>query len=43
MIRKLGRWRSDTYLHYIQTQIGALMAGVATDMARLVRFYNVAR
>jgi len=42
MIRKLGRWRSDTYLHYIQSQIGELTAGVASSMARLTWFHNVA-
>ena len=42
MIRKLGRWRSDTYLHYIQSQIGELTAGVARVMARLTWFHNVA-
>lgn len=42
MIRKLGRWRSDTYLHYIQSQIGELTAGVARCMAKLTWFHNVA-
>ena len=32
-IKKLGRWSSDTYLTYIQTQIGNLTAGVASAMA----------
>ena len=41
MIRKLGRWNSDTYLHYIQSQIGELTAGVARSMARLTWFRNV--
>jgi hypothetical protein len=41
-IKKLGRWSSDTYLKYIQTQIGALTAGVASAMARPLRFHNVA-
>ena len=41
MIRKLGRWNSDTYLLYIQTQIGSLTAGVARSMARLTWFRNV--
>ena len=40
-IKKLGRWSSDTYLHYIQTQIGDLMAGIATQMAKVLRFHNV--
>lgn len=42
MIRKLGRWRSDTYLKYIQSQIGELTAGVSRAMARLTWFHNVA-
>jgi hypothetical protein len=33
IIQKLGRWSSNTYLHYIQTQIGQLTAGVAQRMA----------
>ncbi len=41
MIRKLGRWNSDTYLHYIQSQIGELTAGVSRSMARLTWFRNV--
>jgi hypothetical protein len=41
IIKKLGRWTSNTYLHYIQTQIGNLTAGIATNMARVLRFYNV--
>lgn len=41
MIKKLGRWRSDTYLRYIQTQIANLTAGVATAMARRLHFHNV--
>ena len=41
MIRKLGRWRSDTYLHYIQSQIGELTMGVARRMARLTWFHMV--
>ena len=41
MIKKLGRWRSDTYLRYIQSQIANLTAGVSKAMARLLRFLNV--
>lgn len=40
-IKKLGRWTSNTYLHYIQTQIGDLMAGIATQMAKVLHFHNV--
>ena len=42
LIRKLGRWRSDTFIHYIQSQIAELTAGVATAMSRLMWFHNVA-
>ena len=41
MIRKLGRWRSDTYLRYIQSQISELTLGVARSMAQLRWFTNV--
>ena len=41
MIKKLGRWSSDTYLKYIQSQIGELTAGIATRMARPMRFHYV--
>jgi hypothetical protein len=41
MIKKLGRWSSDTYLRYIQSQIVQLTVGVAANMARLLRFTNV--
>ena len=41
-IKKLGRWSSDTYLQYIQSQIGNLTAGVAMDMARDLRLHVVA-
>jgi integrase len=41
IIKKLGRWTSNTYLRYIQTQIGNLTAGIATNMARLLRFHHV--
>ena len=41
VIRKLGRWRSDTYLRYIQLQISELTEGVATSMAQLRWFSNV--
>ena len=41
MIQKMGRWRGETYLRYIQTQIGELTAGVATAMSKLRWFHNV--
>ena len=40
-IKKLGRWSSNTYLLYIQTQIAQLSHGVATSMARRLHFHNV--
>jgi len=42
MIKKLGRWSSNTYLRYIQSQIGNLTHGIATQMAKILRFHNVA-
>ena len=42
IIMKLGRWSSNTYLHYIQSQIGELTAGIATKMACLLHFHHVA-
>jgi hypothetical protein len=41
-IMKIGRWRCTTFLTYIHSQIGALNAGVATKMARMISFINVA-
>jgi hypothetical protein len=35
IIQKLGRWSSNTYLTYIQTQIGQLTAGVAERMTNV--------
>ena len=41
-IKKLGRWSSDTYLVYIQSQIGNLNAGIARQMAIPVSFRMIA-
>jgi hypothetical protein len=41
MVKKLGRWSGNTYLRYIQSQIGQLTTGVAANMARFLRFHNV--
>jgi hypothetical protein len=41
IVKKQSRWSSTTYLHYIQTQIGNLTAGIATNMARVLRFHHV--
>ena len=40
-IKKLGRWSSNTYLVYIQTQVAQLTQGVAASMARRLHFHNV--
>jgi len=42
IIKKFGRWRSDTFLTYIHSQIGALSRGVATQMTRIIEFIQVA-
>jgi hypothetical protein len=41
VIKKLGRWSSNTYLIYIQSQIAQLTVGVARKMARQLRFHVV--
>jgi hypothetical protein len=41
IIQKLGRWSSNTYLHYIQTQIGQLTAGVAQRMASVALQFHI--
>ena len=41
LIKKLGRWSSDTFATYIQPHIGPLTAGCAARMATALRFYNV--
>jgi hypothetical protein len=38
IIMKLGRWSSNTYFHYIQSQIGKLTADIATG---LLHFHQV--
>ena len=40
-IKKLGRWSSNTYLLYIQSQIANLTTGLATSMARARRLQMV--
>jgi hypothetical protein len=40
-IKKHGRWSSNTFLDYIHEQIGALTAGVATQMSKYIPFYNI--
>ena len=41
VIKKLGRWSSNTYLIYIQNQIAQLTAGVSRQMGRRLKFYSV--
>ena len=41
IIKKLGRWSSETYAKYIQPHIGPLTAGRAARMASSLRYYNV--
>jgi hypothetical protein len=43
LIKKLGCWRSDTWLTYIHNQIAELTEGLATKMSRPIVFHtNVA-
>ena len=39
-IKKQGRWSSNTFLNYIQEQIGALTTGVAAQMSQYIPFHN---
>jgi hypothetical protein len=41
-IKKLGRWSSDTYLIYIQSQIANLNEGISHRMAQRMSFRSVA-
>ena len=41
IIKKLGRWSSETYARYIQPHIGPLTGGCAARMAAPLRYYNV--
>jgi hypothetical protein len=42
LIKKLGRWSSDTWELYLHSQISCLTTGVSTLMATRVMYYNVA-
>ena len=42
IIRKQGRWKSDTFLMYIHEQISAFAAGVSTKMSENVQFRSIA-
>ena len=41
MIKKIGRWSSDTFLMYIHEQISHFTIGVAERMARPFLFFNI--
>ena len=41
MIKKIGRWSSDTFLMYIHEQIAHLTAVVAEGMAQSFPFSNI--
>ena len=41
MIKKIGRWSSDTFLMYVREQIAHLTVGVAEGMAQLFPFSNI--
>ena len=40
-IRKMGRWKSDTFLCYIHDQISAFAAGVSTQMSNDIPFRHI--
>jgi hypothetical protein len=42
LIKKLGRWSSDTWELYLHSQISCLTTGVSSLMATRVMYYNVA-
>ena len=41
MIKKIGRWSSDTFLMYVHEQIVHLTVGVVEGMAQTFPFSNV--
>ena len=41
MIKKIGRWSSDTFLMYIHEQIAHLTAGVSERMSKAFPFFNI--
>ena len=43
VIMKMGRWRTQTFLTYIHSQIAALTAGTSKKMGQQVAFLNVGR
>ena len=43
VIKKLGRWSSDTFLIYIHEQIAVFSKGLSTKMSNEIPFHNVSR
>ena len=41
VVKKMGRWSSNTWMNYIHEQIGAITVGVAARMSRYIPFHNV--
>jgi len=41
-IRKMGRWKSDTFLMYIHEQISAFATGVSYKMSHAIPFHQIA-
>jgi hypothetical protein len=41
-IRKMGRWKSDTFLMYIHEQISAFATGVSIKMSTAIQFRHIA-
>ena len=42
IIKKMGRWSSNTFLIYIHEQISAFSAGVSKQMTQSIPFHNIA-
>ena len=40
-IRKFGRWKSDTFLLYLQEQLAHFSRGVSSHMATAVPYHNI--
>jgi hypothetical protein len=41
LIKKVGRWSSDTFITYIHEQIAAVSANLATVMTNHIPFHNI--
>ena len=42
IIKKMGRWSSDTFLMYIHEQISIFAKGLSKQMSHIVQFHNIA-